>query len=316
MVPTTRLNGRHAATPVYGYLPAPGAPPVATMRIEPQVVHRIDPCDHVHDFPVLTYITAGGGARPEAGSAASAGGDPISHVEAGDLFVIAPGDVVSIGDADLESVRGWAVIFTPDALRPTAPASFLSWRAHPLLFPFVRGGGRGVLRLTVPPADRPRWADRIVALDRELAERRDGHQEAALALLNLLLVDVSRLAADVVGDLRLNDEPLLADVFAIIERRYAEPLSLRDVAREVNRSPAHLTTTVRRRTARTVQDWITERRMTQARRLLVETDLAVSEVARQVGYPDPGYFARTFRRAHGVSPRGWRQARSARTSGR
>ncbi len=304
MVPTTRLNRRHAATPVYGYVPAPGTPPVATMRIEPDAMHAIEPDAHAHDFPVLTYFTAGGGMR----AAASASGDRISHVEAGEAFVIAPGDVVSVGDAHLGSARGWAVIFTPDALRPTAPTSFLSWRAHPLLFPFVRGGGRGLLRLTVPPADRPRWTERIGTLDRELRERRDGYQEAALALLNLLLVDVSRLAADVVGDLRRGDEPLLADVFAIIERRYTTPLSLRDVAREVNLSPGHLTTTVRRRTARTVQDWITERRMTQARRLLVETDLAVSEVARRVGYPDPGYFARTFRRAHGVSPRGWRQA--------
>jgi AraC-like DNA-binding protein len=276
---------------------------VATLRIEPATVHGVEPSDHAHDFPVLTYITEGGATQ----GASPAGSDRISNVRAGDLFVIAPGDVVSLGEADIASARGWAVIFTPEALRPTAPASFLSWRAHPLLFPFVRGG-RGVLRLTVPPADRPRWTARITELDRELAERRDGHQEAALALLNLLLVDVSRLAADVVGDLRLNDEPLLAQVFAIIERRYPEPLSLRDVAAAVNLSPGHLTTTVRRRTARTVQDWITERRMTQARRLLVETDLAVSEVGRQVGYLDPGYFARTFRRAHGLSPRRWRQA--------
>lgn len=112
---------------------------------------------------------------------------------------------------------------------------------------------------------------------------------------------------DVVGDLRLNDEPLLAEVFAVIERRYAEPLSLRDVALAVNLSPGHVTTTVRRRTARTVQDWITERRMAQARRLLVETDLTIAAVGRRAGYPDPGYFARSFRRVHGVSPRGYRR---------
>ena len=40
-----------------------------------------------------------------------------------------------------------------------------------------------------------------------------------MARLTLLLVGVSRLAADVVGDLRLKDEPLLADVFGFIEAR-------------------------------------------------------------------------------------------------
>jgi AraC-like DNA-binding protein len=68
----------------------------------------------------------------------------------------------------------------------------------------------------------------------------------------------------------------------------------------------YLTTVVRRRTGRTVQDWIGERRMARARQLLAETDLPVGEIARRVGIADPGYFTRLFRRAHGVSPRNWR----------
>jgi AraC-like DNA-binding protein len=123
-----------------------------------------------------------------------------------------------------------------------------------------------------------------------------------------LLVQVSRLAADVVGDLRMNEEPLLAEVFAVIERRYPEPLSLRDVARAVNLSPGHLATTVRRRTGRTVLEWITERRMVQARRLLVGTARPVGEIAREVGYPDAGYFTRLFTRTHGTTPTRWRTA--------
>jgi AraC-like DNA-binding protein len=78
-------------------------------------------------------------------------------------------------------------------------------------------------------------------------------------------VGVSRLAADVVGELRLNDEPLLAEVLGFIEERHAEPISLRDVARAVSLSPGHLTTVVRRRMGRTVVEWIAERRMAQAR---------------------------------------------------
>jgi AraC-like DNA-binding protein len=129
-----------------------------------------------------------------------------------------------------------------------------------------------------------------------------------MAHLTLLLVDVARLASDVVGDLRFNDEPLLAEVFGFIEERYCEPISLRDVARAVSLTPGHLTTVVRRKTGRTVQEWIAERRMAEARRLLVETGLTVEEVGQQAGYSDPGYFARLFRRAHGVTPVGWRRA--------
>jgi AraC-like DNA-binding protein len=208
----------------------------------------------------------------------------------------------------LAEAEGWAVFFPPEVLGSQAPGAFLSWRAHPLLFPFVRGAAGGAQRLTVPPAERAAWSERFVALDRELHRRQDGYREAVLAHLTLLLVSVSRLAVDVAGDLRLQDEPLLAEVFGVIEEHYGEPLSLKDVARAVSITPGHLTTVVRRKTGRTVQEWILERRMAQARRLLVETDLAVEEVGRRVGYGDPGYFVRHFRRAHGATPRSWRRA--------
>jgi AraC family transcriptional regulator, transcriptional activator of pobA len=123
-----------------------------------------------------------------------------------------------------------------------------------------------------------------------------------------VLVDVSRLAVDVVGDLRLKDEPLLAEVFGFIEEHYHEPISLRDVARAVSLSPGHLTTVLRRKTGRTVQEWIAERRMAEARRLLVESDLSVEGVGLRVGYGESGYFVRSFRRAHGTTPLAWRRA--------
>ena len=53
---------------------------------------------------------------------------------------------------------------------------------------------------------------------------------------------------EVVGDLRLNDEPVLAEVFGCIEERYRDPVSLKDVARAVSLTPGHLTTVVRRKT--------------------------------------------------------------------
>ncbi|MPZ66955.1 MAG: helix-turn-helix domain-containing protein [Pseudonocardiaceae bacterium] len=297
MVTAVRLNRRRAGVPVHSYVVDPALPQVSVTRIDHQAVDHVRPGDHTHDFPVLVYFECGGGSLRS--------GEHEWPVEAGDLYVVAPGDVIGIG-AELEHPSGSAVFFTPDALGPDRPGPLLSWRAHPLLFPFVRGAGSGALRLKVPASERPTWSTGIAAIEAETRDRRDGYRQAVLAHLTLLLVSVSRLATDVVGDLRLNNEKLLADVFALIEQRYREPLSLRDVARALRLSPGHLTTTVRRKTGRTVLDWIVERRMTEARRLLVETDLAVSEIGRTVGIGDPGYFARSFRRAHGVTPRAWR----------
>jgi AraC-like DNA-binding protein len=288
---------------VYTYEAVPGVPPVSTIRFGRKLPPGEPPRHaHSHDFLVLAYFERGGGSMWL--------GDREWRLEAGDVYVIAPGEVVGVGDdaSGLHEAEGWGVFFLPEVLGPQTPGAFLSWRAHPLLFPFVRGAAGGAGRLKVPPAERPSWSERLLALDLELGQRHDGYREAALAHLTLLLVGVSRLAADVVGDLRLNDEPLLAEVFGFIEERYREPISLKDVARAVSLSRGHLTTVVRRKTGRTVQEWIAERRMSEARRLLLQTDLAVEEVGRRVGYGDPGYFVRSFRRAHGMTPLGWRRA--------
>jgi AraC family transcriptional activator of pobA len=272
-------------------------PPVSAVRLG-RGFSEVRPGAHSHDFLVLNYFERDGGWLRL--------GNLEWRIEAGDAYVVAPGEVADA--SGLFEAAGWSVFFPSEVLGSQAPGAFLSWRAHPLLFPFVRGAAGGAQRLKVPPAERPTWSERFSALDLELLQKRDGYREAVLAHLTLLLVGVSRLAADVVGDLRLNEEPLLAEVFGFIEKRFGEPISLRDVAQAVSLSPGHLTTVVRLKTGRTVQEWIAERRMAQARRLLVETDLAVEEVGHRVGYGNPGYFVRYFRRAHGTTPLGWRRA--------
>src|SRR5215207_4690951 len=300
---TSRMRGRRDdGLPVYTYETVPGVPPVSAIRLGQEASPGGLPPgahSHSHDFLVLTFHLERDGGSLRLG-------DREWQIEAGDVYLIAPGEIVD--PSGLEEAEGWAVFFPPEVLGSQAPGTFLSWRAHPLLFPFVRGAAGGAQRLKVPPSERPSWSERLLALETELGQRHDGYREAVLSHLTLLLVAVGRLATDVVGDLRLRDEPLLAEVFGFIEEHYSERISLKDVARAVSLSPGHLTTVVRRKTGRTVLEWIAERRMAEARRLLVETDLAVEEVGRRVGYADAHYFVRVFRRGHGATPLGWRRA--------
>jgi AraC-like DNA-binding protein len=262
----------------------------------PREVHRLG--THAHDFLVLLHVERGHGpVRVD---------DREWDLAAGDVLVIAPGAVVAPPGGDLApDGLVWAVFFPADAVDPAGAAPLVSWRAHPLLAPFVGGQG-GAQRLPVPPDQRAAWRDGIADLETELAERRDGVGEAVRAHLTLLLVRLGRLEVDVPA--ALADRPVLAAVFDVVERRFAEPVTSREIAREVGLTPGHLTTLVGRHTGRTVGQWLTERRMREARRLLVATDLTVAAVAGRVGYRDPGYFVRRFRREHGVPPQAWRRA--------
>jgi len=276
MTAPTRLIRHRNGVPVYQYRTDPHTPPLAVIRRAEQVRNQ---GRHIHDFPALWY-----------------------RASAGEVYVVAAGEVLDPKHlVDLEG--GIGVVFDPATLGEDGQSPWPTWRTHPLLFPFLHGRSGGLLRLELPKSRRLHWNSAIDDIEAELSGRRDGYRQAALAHLTLLLIDVARIAGDIVDDLRRSGEPLLAEVFAVIDRRLGEQLSLRDVAQEVGMTPGHLTTVVRRRTGRTVQEWIIESRMAEARKLLAHHDITIGEVARRVGMPDPGYFSRLFRREHGVSPR-------------
>lgn len=99
----------------------------------------------------------------------------------------------------------------------------------------------------------------------------------------------------------------LEKVFQFIEAYYQQPIKLDDVAREAGYSPAYLTNLVQKETGRTVKQWIIERRMLEARKLLKTTTESICKIAELSGYPDAGYFTSQFRRLHGISPLTWRK---------
>lgn len=100
--------------------------------------------------------------------------------------------------------------------------------------------------------------------------------------------------------------PKLKEVFDFIEANYHQPITLYDVAKAVGYSPTYLTNLVRCQTGQTVYCWVVERRMAEARSLLLNTDQPVNQIAAAVGYPDAGHFIRHFRKIHDTTPKMWR----------
>ncbi|MEW1722942.1 AraC family transcriptional regulator [Streptomyces sp. NPDC093109] len=276
-----------------------GLPPVAVMSRSLDSPPGGGPVSatHAHDFPQVVYVEAGRHLlRVE---------DRDWALSTGDALVIAPGTVIATGGQHTdEDTEMWTLFFAAEAVDPAATL-LASWRAHPLLSSFA-GTGRGGHRVTIPPEDRGTWLAHLTGLRTELLRRRDGYADAVRAHLTLLALQLSRLDLDIPFDVAR--DPLLAAVFHVIETRYREPISLNDVAVAVAQSSGHLTTVVRLRTGRSVGQWITERRMREARRLLADTDLAIGEIASRVGYRDPGYFTRRFHAEHHLAPRAWRLA--------
>ena len=96
-----------------------------------------------------------------------------------------------------------------------------------------------------------------------------------------------------------------------VRRSYAGELSVKMIADECRVSPKYLSRIYREIRGTTLVSFITNTRLEAARRLLERSDGAgggsVSQIAFAVGYSDPLYFSKAFRRRFGVPPGEWRK---------
>lgn len=101
----------------------------------------------------------------------------------------------------------------------------------------------------------------------------------------------------------------IAQTLAYIRRHLASPLQLDALAALAGLSRSQYSALFRRQTGYAPIDYLIRLRMHRACQLLDTTELSVKAVAAQVGYEDPLYFSRVFRRVNEQSPKEYRRTR-------
>lgn len=110
------------------------------------------------------------------------------------------------------------------------------------------------------------------------------------------------------GDKTPSGTPLLIHVVCeLIRQRPDLPLSVKELAAAARLTPNHFTSLFHRHTGRIFTEYLADERIQRAKQHLRDLTLNIGEIARRVGYDDPGYFARWFRLRTGLSPREWRE---------
>jgi AraC family transcriptional regulator len=84
-------------------------------------------------------------------------------------------------------------------------------------------------------------------------------------------------------------------------------VGLRSVAKEVGMSYCHFSRAFKQSLGMTPTNFIAERRIEHARRLIRETDLPISEIALRSGFSSQSHFTASFRRLAGMTPRSFRR---------
>jgi AraC family transcriptional regulator len=100
----------------------------------------------------------------------------------------------------------------------------------------------------------------------------------------------------------------IAMIDSYLERGGQGRVALRSVAKDVGISYCHFSKAFKQSMGMTPTNYIAERRIERAKRLMEETDLPISEIALRAGFSSRDQFTTSFRRLTGVTPRSFRKA--------
>lgn len=91
-----------------------------------------------------------------------------------------------------------------------------------------------------------------------------------------------------------------------VARNYRQHLTVDDIAGSVGLHPNYAMALFRRRFGTTLANYLTQHRVFHAQRLLVSTDIPISQVAVESGFGSVSRFNAAFRQISGVTPRAFR----------
>lgn len=189
--------------------------------------------------------------------------------------------------------------------------------ANPWVNYWVHFQGRQALefsRLIVPESGSPvihlsRHQEIVVCIEQLYQFMSNVHTYSTLiaatgALSQLLGVIQLRMQASEQRS-RTADENIDKSV-EFMHRNLARKLTLKELANIAGMSPNHYGALFGKRYYSTPIDYFNRLKIQRACELLSTTNLRVSEVGEQVGFPDPYYFSRLFKKIMGLSPRTYR----------
>ena len=97
--------------------------------------------------------------------------------------------------------------------------------------------------------------------------------------------------------------------YAVLYMRehYMDEIDLGQLASEIGFTSAYLTKLFNRFKGETPLKYLTDIRIHEAKRLLLDTTLTISQVGMSVGYPDDSHFSKIFRKYTGQNPTSYRK---------
>ena len=115
-----------------------------------------------------------------------------------------------------------------------------------------------------------------------------------ISILNICIRDISKPP--------ISENCITSDILNYINAHLTENILLKDICDNSHISKFYLCHTFKKNLGMTISEYILSRRISEAKRLLSETHMPISEISDNCGFSSVSYFCMMFKRKTGVSP--------------
>ena len=110
---------------------------------------------------------------------------------------------------------------------------------------------------------------------------------------------------EIIECLHLEDShytPVVRQIISEIEKNYKEDMNLKTLSYKYNMNTSYLGQIFQKEVGCSFSQYLSRIKNSKARELILNTNMKINDIAKEVGYYETSYFYRKFKEFYGVSP--------------
>ncbi|MHB1452605.1 MAG: AraC family transcriptional regulator [Saccharofermentanales bacterium] len=235
---------------------------------------------HTHEFVEMEYIISGTGVQI------------INGVE----YNVKRGDIVFIDIGDEHSYYSTNKIIVFNLIIHPALYEVIK---KSLLSVFIDKSCRIPCFVRVSLENIFEIEELILKIEQEFTKKQDGYKQILNNYLTILFIDIYRKVLYI--DMSENDLLAKSEIIDYIDNNYTH-FKLSDIAEKFNYTPAYFSKYFKKIMGMTLSSYLHRKKSDLAIKLLINTELSIEEIMRELGYSDKKNFYNIFKIYVGSTP--------------
>lgn len=243
---------------------------------------------HRHDFYFILFIKEGAGEHEI---------DFVSYpVDSHSIFFIRPGQVHQLKLK--KGTSGFMLQFTSDFYTPRELTDSVVLR---------KVSSKNHCHLSIERFER--ICTLLQVIFQEFTYKQSRYKEVVRSTLNIIFIELIRQSSNpdkVSSEAKLYTQERLEEFQDLLEKNIHIKKQVSEYADMLSMTPYQLNAITKAALQKTGSELINEHIILEAKRMLIGTGNQVNQVADQLGYNDPSYFIRFFKKQTGLTPEAFR----------